>query len=92
MNTLFDTATHQKRRLRLVYHGTARLVEPQCHGIGRKGTELVRVHQIKGGSEREPLLDVSKISELELLDEHFDKPGPNYKKNDSAMVTIFSQL
>jgi predicted DNA-binding transcriptional regulator YafY len=92
MNAAIDGAIHDKRRLRFSYHGTMRLVEPQCHGLGNKGTELLRGHQLKGGSQREPLFDVSKISGLEVLDEHFDKPGPNYKKNDSAMVKIFSQL
>jgi len=47
---------------------------------------------LQGGQEREPLFDVSKIADLEVLDELFVRPGPNYKKNDSAMKTIFSQL
>jgi predicted DNA-binding transcriptional regulator YafY len=92
MNTTIDRAIHDKRRLRFSYHGKTRLVEPQCHGLGRKGTELLRGHQLQGGTQREPLFNISEISELEVLDEHFDKPGPNYKKNDSAMVKIFSQL
>ncbi|MGN6314513.1 MAG: WYL domain-containing protein [Rhodanobacteraceae bacterium] len=91
MNAI-DRAIREKRRLRFVYHGTARLVEPQCHGIGHRGTELLRAHQIEGGPQAEPLFDVSKISGLELLDERFGKPGPNYKRNDSAMREIFSQL
>ena len=92
MNTMIDDAIRRKRRLRFTYHGSIRLVEPQCHGIGSKGTELLRGHQVQGGSQREPLFDVSKMSQLEMLDEGFDRPGPNYKKNDSAMVKIFSQL
>ena len=82
----------KKRRLRLTYNGKTRLVEPQCYGIGTKGTELLRVHQILGGSEPEPLFDVSKMTNVVLLDEVFMKPGPNYKRNDSAMKTIFCQL
>jgi len=78
--------------LRFSYHGRIRLVEPQCYGMGHKGTELVRVHQIQGGSQREPLFDVSKMTDIALLDEVFTKPGPNYKRNDSAMETIFCQL
>jgi hypothetical protein len=35
---------------------------------------------------------VSKIHDLVALDERFTMPGPNYKKNDSAMTTIFAQL
>lgn len=87
-----DRAIREKRRLRFVYHDTLRLVEPQCHGIGHRGTELLRAYQVQGGIQAEPLFDVSKISALQLLDEHFDKPGPNYKRDDSAMQEIFAQL
>lgn len=89
---LIDPAIREKRRLRFVYHDTVRVVEPQCHGIGHRGTELLRAYQLEGGTQAEPLFDVSKISGLQLLDEHFDKPGPNYKRNDSAMREIFCQL
>ena len=81
-----------RRRLRFLYNGRVRIVEPQCYGIGTKGTELLRVHQLQGGDQREPLFDVSKIKDLVMLDETFTKPGPNYKKGDSAMKTIFAQL
>jgi predicted DNA-binding transcriptional regulator YafY len=87
-----DRAIREKRRLRFIYHDVARLVEPQCHGIGHRGTELLRAYQLKGGTQPEPLFDVSKISNLQLLDEHFEKPGPNYTRNDSAMQEIFAQL
>jgi len=92
MNQVIADAIAQRRRLRFTYHGKPRLAEPQCHGIGAKGTELVRVYQLEGGSEREPLFDVSKIEDLVMLDERFTRPGPNYKKNDSAMKVIFAQL
>jgi hypothetical protein len=85
-------AIERRRRLQLLYHGKPRLVEPQCYGIGTRGTELLRVHQLRGGSQAEPLFDVAKIEELVVLDEVFDRPGPNYKRNDSAMKTIFAQL
>jgi predicted DNA-binding transcriptional regulator YafY len=87
-----DRAIREKRRLRFIYHGVARLVEPQCHGIGHRGTNLLRAHQLQGGAQAEPLFDVSKISDLQVLDERFEKPGPNYKRNDSAMREIFAQL
>lgn len=81
-----------KQRLRFLYNGKSRLVEPQCYGIGSRGTELLRAHQLQGGPQREPLFDVSKIVGLEVLNETFDLPGPIYKKNDSAMKTILPQL
>jgi hypothetical protein len=92
MNEIIVDAIRNRRRLRFTYHGKARLGEPQCYGIGVKGTELLRIHQIRGGAQREPLFDVSKMEDLIVLDESFTKPGPNYKKNDSAMKTIFCQL
>ena len=91
-NPLIVQAIQEKRRLRFSYHGKPRLAEPQCYGIGHKGTELIRVHQIQGGSQREPLFNMAEVSDLVLLDEFFTRPGPNYKRNDSAMATIFCQL
>jgi Predicted transcriptional regulator len=81
-----------RRRLRFLYNKKVRIVEPQCYGMGTKGTELLRAHQLQGGEQREPLFDVSKIEDLVMLDETFTKPGPNYKRDDSAMKTIFAQL
>jgi hypothetical protein len=92
MNQILAQALHEQRRLRCVYHGKPRLVEPQCYGIGKRGTELLRVHQIRGGAKREPLFDVAKMKDVVVLDEFFARPGPNYKKNDSAMAVIFCQL
>jgi hypothetical protein len=92
MNPIICDSIRDRRRMRFTYNGRTRLVEPQCYGIGSRGTELLRVHQIQGGSQREPLFDVSKMSDLVALADHFEKPGPNYKKNDSAMTRIFCQL
>jgi hypothetical protein len=92
MNEVLVKAIKHKQRLRFLYNRKPRLVEPQCYGIGTRGNELLRAHQLQGGREREPLFDVSKIVQLEVLNEVFDRPGPNYKKNDSAMKTIFAQL
>jgi predicted DNA-binding transcriptional regulator YafY len=92
MNQTIVESIQRRRRLRFTYNGKTRIVEPQCYGVGRKGTELLRAHQLKGGVQREPLFDVSKIRDLVALDEFFTRPGPNYKRNDSAMKTIFSQL
>jgi hypothetical protein len=92
MNQIIVDSIKDKRRLSFTYNGRARIAEPQCYGVGNRGTELLRVHQIQGGAQREPLFDMSKMQDLVVLDEHFVKPGPNYKRNDSAMKTIFAQL
>jgi hypothetical protein len=92
MNTSIVQAIKMKQRMKFIYNGKMRYVEPQCYGIGTKDTELLRVHQLAGGSEREPLFTVSKIENLKFLDEFFTKPGPNYKKGDSAMKVIYCEL
>lgn len=92
MNEVIVDSIRKRRRLRFTHNGKTRIAEPQCYGMGVKGTELLRVHQIQGGTQREPLFDVAKIEDLVALPEVFTKPGPNYKKNDSAMQTIFCQL
>ena len=61
-------------------------------GSAARGQSCCAAYQIQGGSQAEPLFDVSKISELVVLDQRFERPGPNYRKNDSAMKTIFAQL
>lgn len=92
MNHDIIRSIREKRRLRFSYNGKIRLIEPQCYGIGTKGTELLRAHQLQGGVEREPLFNVAKIEDLVVLDDVFVVPGPNYTKNDSAMKVIFAQL
>jgi hypothetical protein len=92
MNEVLVWAIHHKRRLRFLYEEEPRLVEPQCYGIGKRGNELLRAYQLQGGPKREQLFNVSKIVDLEVLDEAFHRPGPNYKKNDSAMKAILAQL
>ena len=92
LNQTIVQAINGRRRLRFIYNGRERTVEPQCYGIGTRGTELLRAYQLEGGSPAEPLFDVSKISGLALLDQRFGAPGPHYKRNDSAMRQIFAQL
>ena len=92
LHPVLVASIRNRRRLRFTYHGKERLVEPQCYGIGGKGTELLRVHQLQGGTQREPLFDVSKIEGLVQLDDTFTAPGPHYTRNDSAMATVFAQL
>ncbi len=92
LHAILVASIRDRRRLRFVYHGKERLVEPQCYGIGTKGTELLRGHQLRGGTQREPLFDVSKIENLVQLEDIFAAPGPHYTRDDSAMATVFAQL
>ena len=92
MNEDICRAIREKRRIRFRYNGKQRFVEPQCCGVGAKGTELLRAYQLTGGAQPEPLFDMSKVVDLVILGETFERPGPHYKRDDSAMVRIFCQL
>ena len=86
-------AIDDKRRISFVYHEKPRIAEPQCYGISTAGKEALRVFLIEGVSrEREPLFTVAEMEGLTLLKETFTKPGPNYKRGDSAMRFIFCEL
>lgn len=92
MNELLLTAIRKKRRIHFVYHGKHRIAEPQCYGISTAGKEVVRVFQVSGGTQNEPLFEVSKMQQLFLSNELFESPGPNFKRGDSAMSVIFAEL
>lgn len=92
IDPLLLAAIRDRRRLRFRYNGRPRLVEPQCYGLGTRGTQLLRAHQLEGGEQAEPLFDVARIEALELLDATFDHPGPHYRRGDSAMASIFAEL
>lgn len=85
-------AIDNKQRIQFVYHNKLRIGEPQCCGETTAGKDVVRVHMLSGGSRSEQLFDIDKIQSFIMLDEYFTKPGPNYRKNDSAMRIIYAQL
>jgi hypothetical protein len=90
--TLLCNAIKNKQRVKFNYSGKERIGEPQCCGVSKTGKEIVRIHLIKGGTRPEQLFEIAQIQSLELVDHYFSKPGPNYKRNDSAMKEIFCQL
>ena len=69
-NPLIVDAIEHKKRLGFVYNDTPRVAEPQCYGIGTKGTELLRAHVVHGGRPLPAaLFDVTKIVNLVALDQ-----------------------
>jgi hypothetical protein len=86
-------AINDMRVISFTYHGTRRIVQPQCYGIATSGKESLRGYEpALVGVTQEPLYTLSEMSGLVVEGRHFSKPGPNHKRNDSAMVVIFAQL
>jgi hypothetical protein len=92
MKEIICEAIRQKQRIKFEYNEKLRVGEPQCCGQTSTGKDAVRVHLTFGGSRPEQLFELDKMMSVELLNEHFTKPGPNYKRNDSAMLKIYCQL
>ena len=80
------------RRVAFTYHGQRRVAEPQCLGFTSTGKETLRAYLPRGGRISEPPFTVAEMTDFVVLDEHFTRPGPNYKKSDSAMKTILAEL
>jgi hypothetical protein len=78
------------------YDGGKRIVEPHCYGQSSKGNNVIRAYQVGGysssGKMGWKLYDLSKVSSLTLLEEKFDNPRNGYRRGDSAMSIIYSQL
>ncbi|WP_298267477.1 hypothetical protein [Geobacter sp.] len=95
-NTIIN-AIRQKKKLSLRYDGVMRIVEPHAYGISKKGHELLRCYQVRGGhTSYTPhdwdLLKVSEITALTDTGEHFACARPDYRRDDKAMQTIYAQL
>lgn len=96
MDTTIAEAIRDMKVLELRYHGYSRFVEPHAYGRDKDGDEILRCFQTSGGSESGKrvgwkLLKVRDVFSLHLMKESFH-PRPEYRRNDKAMVYIFSQL
>lgn len=86
-------ALRAHRRLRFVYDGVERIVEPYCHGRSGKGSELLRAIQVGDSKKRGfgKLWTISKMEGIEL-GEPFDPNDPNYNPDDSALAIIHCRI
>lgn len=90
-------ALQQGKRLELRYDGYTRVLEVHAVGTTRKGHEVMRAYQVRGGSvHNEPvgwkLLRLDEATGAHILEEPSEAPRPGYKRGDSAMRFINCQL
>ena len=71
---LLRQAIHEKRLVRFVYQGKTRIAEPHDYGV-MKGVDRLFCYQLRGESSGPlpnwRLVDLLKISKLELLNQTF---------------------
>lgn len=79
------------------YNSGSRKLEPYCYGLSKKGKELLRAYQISGysssgKSEGWKLFNISKISNLKILNEIFQKTLFYAKISFSELKFLFFEL
>ena len=97
MNKDICSAIKTKRIITFYYDGGLRRIEPYCHGVTKKGNELLRAFQISGYSRSGnpigwKLFSLSKIANLKILDDTFQSIRRDYNPKDSAMSRIFCKV
>lgn len=97
MNSVINNAIEERHKLKILYNGGYRLIEPFCYGLGRSHQELLRAFQTSGYSDSgEPfgwkLLRVDRIGQVEKTNEVFEGHRPDYNPNDSAMTSYFERI
>ncbi|GJD96919.1 hypothetical protein [Methylobacterium iners] len=90
-------ALREKRRLEIRYDGYTRVVEVHACGTTSDGNAVMRVWQVRGGSESGErtgwkLLRLDETRSLELLEETSEAPRRGYAKNDKAIAHIRCQM
>lgn len=97
MRQIIRSAIEELKILAFTYDGQPRVVEPHALGVTTKGNEAMRCYQTEGGSNsgKVPgwhLMKIEKIVGLQSTEEKFSGPRTGYKKGDSQLPTIYTEL
>jgi len=94
MDELIRTAIGNKQLVEFTYGGRRRVAEPHVYGVLRGKYQLL-TYQVGGESSSGGLpnwrrVDLSGISGLRLLDEHFPGPRPSPSGRQSKFDTVLA--
>ena len=97
MNQAIIKAIENSNLLEFDYNGHHRVVEPHTYDISTKGNETLAAYQIEGTSEYGVVPDwkqftTDKIINLQILDNTFTGTREKYKRGDSRMSKIYTEL
>lgn len=91
-----SNAIRNHEYLAFTYSGYSRTVQPAAVGVSRAGKDVLRCYQTAGGhvtpGHEWDLCDLSKISNLRAIGEHFVGEPPQYRRGDKGMSTIYAEL
>lgn len=97
MNEIICNAIRSRRRLRFIYDGYERIVEPHVYGINTASHEAVRGWLVAGWSESEAAPGwrtylVREMHEVHALAQGFDAPREGYVADDRQMRQVYCRL
>jgi hypothetical protein len=97
LHTVACTVLRQRKRLELRYDGFTRVVEVHVVGVTNDGNEVMRVWQVRGGSNSRQqtgfkLLRLDEAFTAHMIDEQSHAPRPGYVRGDVAMKTIYCEV
>ena len=96
MNYRIIEAIENRKVIKFYYENKLRIVEPHCYGITLAGNEGLRAFQIGGHSSSGKMgwkmYDLSKVANIETLEDTFPTPRLGYKKGDKGMDEIYAEL
>lgn len=90
-------ALRDGKRLELRYDRFFRVVEVHAVGETSAGHDIMRVYQVRGGSESNErvgwkLFRLDEALSAHVIDEKSEAPRRGYKRGDKAMSRIYCQL
>ena len=99
MRNKICSTIENKNLLEFSYKDKIRMVETHTLGINLKDNEILSADQIGGESDSieipdEGLFNISKISNLKILDDVFENPriAEGFKRNSAKMKAIICEL
>jgi hypothetical protein len=97
MHEIICDAIRARRRLRFVYDGYERIIEPHIYGINTASHESVRGWLVAGwsGSEAAPgwrTYLVREMHDVHALSQGFDAPRAGYAAEDRQMRQVFCRV
>lgn len=97
MNERIASAIRERKKIKVNYNGGWRILEPYCYGISTDDKEALRAYQKEGYSKKGKnvdwkFIDITKIKDIEILEEIFYPDRLEYRKEDKMMKIIYEQI
>lgn len=96
MDKVICEAIKSQKRVKIVYDGSERIIEPHTFGLDKNGNGKIRASQASGYSESGnpnlKLFSVHKISQVKLLEDNFNVNSFYRSGSDKGIPEIICQI